>query len=430
MTLFLSIAAALTAAALLFLLPPLLRRRTAAPDDRVAANAAIYREQLEELAADLQRGAIGREEFERASHEIERRIVAEHAASGPQAARHSPLFAAAIAIGLGLPLLAGLGYWKLGNPEGLQNVAAPSDEAHQLTGAQMEALVERLAERMEQKPDNADGWALLGRSLNSLGKHERASAAYAKAAQLLPQNADILADYADALAMAQGRNLEGEPLALVKRALAVDPNHIKALALAGTAEFERHNYPGAIAYWERILKVVPPDTEFTRSVVSSIAEARGLAGASGAPVKDAKPATAKAGATPAKTAETTKAAKAVKEPSTGVSLAGTVSLDPSLAAKAAPGDTVFILARPAEGSRMPLAIARVTVAQLPYRFNLDDSMAMAPGATISSHAQITVVARVSKAGSAAPQKGDIEGSIGPVAPGASGLKIVLSRILD
>lgn len=424
MMLFWSLAAALTAAALAFLLPPLLRRRTAAPDDRIAANAAIYREQLEELAADLQRGAIGKEEFERASREIERRIVAEHAAGGPQAAQHRPLLAAAIAIGLGLPLLAAVGYWNLGNPEGLQNVATPADEAHTLTGAQMEALVERLAERMEKNPDSAEGWALLGRSLNALGRHERAAAAYAKAEKLLPQNADILADYADALAMAQGRNLEGEPFALVKRALAADPDHIKALALAGTAEFERRDYPAAIAYWERILKVVPPDSEFTRSVVGSIAEARGLASAGAAPMKDAKPAAAKDGAAPAK------AAKAAKESAAGASLAGTVSLDPSLAAKAAPGDTVFILARPAAGSRMPLAIARVTVAQLPYRFTLDDSMAMAPGATISSHAQITVVARVSKAGSAAPQKGDIEGSIGPVAPGASGLKIVLSRVLD
>ena len=148
MTLFWALAAALTAAALAFLLPPLLRQRTAGPDDRVAANAAIYREQLEELAADLQRGAIGKEEFERASREIERRIVAEHAASGPQAAQHRPLLAAAIAIGLGLPLLAALGYWKLGNPEGLQNVATAADEAHKLTGEQMEALVERLAERV------------------------------------------------------------------------------------------------------------------------------------------------------------------------------------------------------------------------------------------------------------------------------------------
>jgi cytochrome c-type biogenesis protein CcmH len=428
MTLFWALAAALTAAALAFLLPPLLRRRTAAPDDRVAANAAIYREHLEELAADLQRGAIGKAEFEQASREIERRIVAEHAAGGPQAAGHRPLLAVAITIGLGLPLLAGIGYWKLGNPEGMQNVAAGADEAHRLSGAQMEALVERLAERMEQKPDNAEGWALLGRSLNSLGKHERAAAAYAKAVQLLPQNADVLADYADALAMAQGRNLEGEPFALVKRALTVDPDHVKALALAGTAEFERHNYAGAIAYWERILKVVPPDSEFSRSVIGSIEEARGLAGTAGAAQSPtAKTAAAKAAAPDKATAAPSKAAKA---PATGVSLAGTVSLDPAVAAKAAPGDTVFILARPASGSRMPLAIARITVAQLPYRFTLDDSMAMAPGATISSQAQITVVARVSKAGSAAPQKGDIEGSTGPVAPGASGLAIVLSRVLD
>jgi len=409
MMLFWSLAAALTAAALAFLLPPLLRRRTAAPDARTAANAAIYREQIEELGAELQRGAIDQGEFERASREIERRIVAEHAVGGPQAAQPRPLLAAAIVIGLGLPLLAGLAYWKLGNLEGLQNVAAETDGAHRLTGEQMEALVERLAERMQKRPDDAEGWVLLGRSLNSLGKHERAVAAYARAAQLLPQNADILADYADSVAMAQGRSLEGEPSALLKRALAADPNHVKALALAGTAEFDRRNYAGAIAYWERILKVVPPDTEFTRSVIGSIAEARGLAATVAAPAKTARTA---------------------KTPAAGASIAGTVSLDPSLATKAAPGDTVFILARPAAGSRMPLAIARVTVAQLPYRFTLDDSMAMAPGATISSHAQVTVVARVSKSGSAAPQKGDIEGSVGPVAPGASGLKIALSRVLD
>jgi cytochrome c-type biogenesis protein CcmH len=412
---FWSIAAALTAAALAFLLPPLLRRRTAAPDARVSANAAIYREQLEELAAELRRGAIGKEEFERASREIARRVVAEHAARGPEAARHGPLLGMALAIGLGVPLLAGIGYWKLGNPEGLRPAATAAADPHQMSGEQMEELVEKLAARMEQNPDKAEGWALLGRSLGAIGKYERAAAAYARAAQMLPQDADVLADYADALAMARGRNLDGEPLALVKRALAIDPDHVKALALAGTAEFERRNFGGAIAYWERILKVVPPDTEFTRSVQGSIAEARALGGVAAATPKADKPRAAPAQAAKAP------ASKAVS---------GTVSLEPSLAGKAAPGDTVFILARPAAGSRMPLAIARVTVAQLPYAFRLDDSMAMAPGATISSQAEVTVVARVSKAGSAAPQKGDIEGSAGPVAPGASGLKVVLSRVVD
>jgi cytochrome c-type biogenesis protein CcmH len=423
MILFWSIAAALTAAALAFLLPPLLRARTALPDARAAANAVIYREQLEELAADLRRGAIGKEEFERASREVERRIVAEHAASGPEAAKHRPLLAAALAIGLVLPLAAGLAYWKLGNPEGLQSVAAPTGAGHEVTGAQMAALVERLAARMEQNPDDAEGWALLGRSTRVLGQYERSAAAYAKAAKLRPKDPDVLSDYADSLAMANNQSLEGEPLALVKRALEADPNHVKALALAGTAEFDRKNYAGAIAYWERIQKVATPDTEFARSVAGSIAEARQLGGIAAAPEKGTK-AEAKAQAkaeAPGKTAAA---------PAKGAALSGIVTLDPALAAKAAPDDTVFVLARPASGSRMPLAIARITVAQLPYRFTLDDSMAMAPGATISSHAEVVVVARVSKAGSAVPQKGDIEGSSATVAPGASGLKIVLSRLVD
>ena len=111
-------------------------------------------------------------------------------------------------------------------------------------------------------------------------------------------------------------------------------------------------------------------------------------------------------------------------------LHGVVSIDPGLAAKLSPGDTVFVLARPVSGSRMPLAVARTTVAALPYRFTLDDSMAMAPGVTISSHAKVVVAARVSKSGNAISQKGDIEGISAPVAPGTSGVNVVLSRVID
>ena len=383
MILFWSLAAALTAAALLFLLPPLLRRRTAAPDARVAANAAIYREHLEELAADLQRGAIGKEEFERSSREIERRIVAEYAAGAPEGARHDPQRAAAIAIGLFLPLAALLAYWNLGEPRAIDAEAVRSAGARE-----MGELVEKLAARLEKSPDDAQGWALLGRSLSSLGQPARAARAFARALQLAPEDKDLLVDF------------------------------VKSLALAGRAEFESRNFKGAIEYWERILPFAPPDSEFARSVEESIAEARTQGGIAAAPAPQAKPASAPA------------LKKTAKAPAAAASIAGTVSLDPALAAKAQSSDTVFILARPASGARMPLAVARVTVAQLPYRFTLDDSMAMAPGATISSHAQVMVVARVSKSGSPAPQRGDIEGSIGPVAPGASGLKVVLSRLID
>ena len=425
MTQFWLIAAAMTAAALAFLLPPLLRRRTTAPDLRVAANASIYREQIEELGAELQRGALTQAEFERASREVERRIVAEHAAGAPAPAQHRPARAAAIAIAVLLPVLAGVGYWQLGNPVGLDStlLAAASNAArgHDVTPEQMTALVEKLAARMEQTPDDAEGWVLLGRSRSSLGQYDKAAAAYANAARLMPKDADVLADYADALGMAQGRNLEGEPDKLLQRALALDANHVKTLALAGTLEFDRKNYGGAIGYWERILKVVPPESGFARSVTGSIEEARALSGQ--APQ-------AKAAAKPAPQAKAAAKAGPQAAAKAGGALSGTVSLAPAVAAQAAPGDTVFILARPASGSRMPLAVTRITVAQLPYRFKLDDSMAMAAGATISSQAQVVVVARVSKAGSPAPQKGDIEGTSAPVAPGTAGLNVVLQRVVD
>lgn len=412
MILFWSIAAALTAAALLFLLPPLLRRRVTGPDTHLASNAAIYREQLAELAAELQRGSIGKEEFERSSQEIERRIVAEHADAVPAPATNRPPLAAALAVGLLLPLVVAFGYWQLGNREALSGVA--NEAGHMVSREQVESLVEKLAARMEQSPNDVEGWVLLGRSLSVLGQHERSAQAYARAVKLSPEDAGLLADYADTLGMARGRSLEGEPLALVKRALEIDPQHVKALALAGTAEFDRRNFAAAIGYWEKILTLVPPESEFANSVKGSIAEARSQAGG---------PVVAKAPPAPAAKAKPAAAAG-------GKSLQGTVSIDPKLAAGLAPGDTVFVLARPVSGSRMPLAIARTTVAALPYQFTLDDSMAMAAGATISSHDKVVVAARISKSGNAISQKGDIEGTSEPVAPGASGVRVVLSRIVD
>ena len=193
--------------------------------------------------------------------------------------------------------------------------------------------------------------------------------AYARALQLMPENRELLVEL------------------------------VKTLAIAGRAAFETRDYAGAIGFWEQILPFAPPESEFARTVSESIAEARQLAG----------------------TAPAAKAASALQ---------GSVSLDPKLRGKVSPGDTVFVLARPAEGSRMPLAVVRTTVEKLPFSFTLDDSMAMAAGATSSSHAKVVVVARVSRSGNAAPQKGDIEGISAPVAPGASGIKVSLSRVID
>ena len=364
MILFWSLAAALTAAALLFLLPPLLRSRTTPPDARVTANAAIYREQLEDLAAELQRGALTKEEFARGSREIEHRIVAEHEDGAPAPVTHRPAVAAALAVGLLVPLAVVLGYWQLGEPRALN-----AESAQQIDPKQLAGLAERLSAHLKQAPQDAEGWTLLARAQASLGRYEPAAQAYARALQLNPENRDLLVEF------------------------------IKTLALAGRAEFETQNYPAAIGYWERILPFAPPESEFARTVAESIAEARQLSGA-------------------------------VSAVPGSPSLQGIVSLDPGLKNKVSPGDTVFVLARPVSGSKMPLAVVRTTVDKLPYPFALDDSMAMAPNARLSGHAKVVVAARISRSGNAAPQKGDIEGTSAPVAPGATGVQVVISKTVE
>lgn len=402
MTLFVALASLLVLGALAFVLPPLLRTRGPAASRREAANAEIYRAELAELAAERERGALAEDEYARAVRELESRIVAE-AAQAEREARAGRRPVAALAIAVLLPLAAALGYAWLGTPVALdpevREASAPSRE-------HVEGLVERLWERMHRHPEDADGWALLGRALAALGDYERATQAFAEGVRRAPQDASLLADYADALALARGRRLEGEPLSLARRALELDPNHPKALALAGAGEYQAGNHAAAVRHWERLLSVIPAESDFARELRASLDEARRLAGAP-AEGKAAAPKAAAAGA-----------------------LTGVVSLDPKLAAQVAPDDTVFVIARPADGGRMPLAVARTTVAQLPYRFRLDDSMAMAGGAKLSAQPKVVVAARVSRSGNAMPQKGDIEGVSAPVAPGASDVRVVMARVIE
>jgi cytochrome c-type biogenesis protein CcmH len=262
-------------------------------------------------------------------------------------------------------------------------------------------MVAKLAAHVEKNPDDAQGWMLLARSYYIMGRYPEAVRAYEHATTLAPGDADLLADYADALAVAQGRTLQGKPLELVQRALEIDPDHWKALALAGTAAFERKDYGRAIAYWEQLRRVVPGDSEIGRSVDASIAEARELAG--GKPAAAATPKTAAA----------------------SPKVAGKVSLAPALAASAAPTDTVFIFARATSGPPMPLAVLRRQVKDLPFEFTLDDSMAMAPNRRLSAFAEVVVGARVSRSGNATPQSGDLQGLSRPVKVGTTGVTVVI-----
>lgn len=413
MILFWSVASIFIAAALLLLLPPLLRRRTGgAVVSRKATNVAVYRDQLRELEQDLAAGVVSRDGYDEAKREIERRLL-DDVGDGMEESAHAGAAGrnAAVVVGAALPLVAFALYFAVGNFPALLPGAAssPQSEAHNLSEAQIRELTGRLAARMEKEPDNVEGWTMLGRSYTALGEFAAAARAYGNAVARSGSDAALLADYADALAMAQGKRLDGEPEKLIERALAIDPQNLKALALAGSAAFERRDYPAAAAYWERILKVVPEDSQFTQSVRASIAEARQLAKQAGAPAPVARAPTAPEKAPPAANA-----------------VSGVVQLAPALAARVAPDDTLFVFARAVEGPRMPLAVVRATAKDLPFKFTLDDRNAMAAGMKLSSHKQVIVGARISKAGTATPQSGDLEGVSQPVEIGASNVTVLVS----
>jgi cytochrome c-type biogenesis protein CcmH len=378
MILFWAIGAALAAAALVLVLRPLLFHRPREGLSPPQANLSVYRDHLRELDADLASGKLAAADYERARTELEARLL-EDVVEEP-ARRRGSTRALTAALALAVPLGAAALYFAIGNPDAIDSPAV-----------HLETMVQRLAAHLRENPDDTAGWKLLGRSYASLERFPEAADAYARAAVRAPRDAQLLADFAEALAMARGRRLEGEPEQLIARALELEPANLKALALAGTAAFARKEYAAAAAQWEKMLPLVPAGSEDARSIQASVDEARSLIGK-----KD---------------------------------LTGTVSLSPRLAGKASPDDTVFIFARAAEGPPMPLAILRKQVRDLPLAFSLDDSMAMAPGMRLSGFPRVIVAARVSKSGEAAPRPGDLQGASAPVANDAEGVNVVIDSVV-
>src|SRR6266568_6877788 len=274
MSVFLVIGALLVAGALLFIVPPLVRRGSRPGVTRDAVNAAVYRDQLRELESDLRAGTLAADQYEKARSEIEARLLADIGRGDAPAGSARGTRAAAVALGLAVPICALAVYVAVGNPRALAPQAAQEDTPHELSAQQFEALVSRLAARLKDNPEDAEGWMMLGRSYAILGRFPDAARAYSNAAARKPRDAQLLADYADALAMAQGRRLEGEPERIIARALAVDPANVKARLLAGTVAFNRNDYAGAVSHWERVLGAVPGESEMARRIRSSIAEAR------------------------------------------------------------------------------------------------------------------------------------------------------------
>ncbi len=364
------------------------------------------------------------------------------AASASASASASTPTPAPAAVRAPRPLVAGVaafvlafavgGYAWLGNRVGWSvgpGEPGPQQAAHATESAQVETMIERLAERLKSKPDDAEGWSMLGRTYNSLGRATEALAAYKRAYELRPQDAQVLADYADGLAVVNNRTLDGEPERLIMQAVKLDPANVKALALAGTVAFNHNDFKAAVDYWERAIQASEPGGDFAKQLQGALAEARQrggmppVAAAPGAPGADLfAPA-------PAEPAAAVNAANANAPAATAgaEAITGRLTLKAELKGQVGPDDTVFIFARAPTGSKMPLAILRKKVSDLPLDFKLDDSLAMSPAARLSSASQVVVGARISKTGNAMPSPGDLQVLSAPMALGARDVRIEIAE---
>lgn len=398
----------LTLLVLALLCWPLLRRRSGDGASRRAINTAIYRDQLADLERDLASGALSQADYAGAREEIERRVLEDVAAdTAPTDTAPRRLPRTALALAVTLPLAAALLYVVLGTPAALDPAARQGPQA---SAAEIEKMVATLAAKLEKDPGNLEGWAMLGRSYLVTGRLADAAKAFDKAGPAMEASTELMLQVAELSAELNEGRIEGRGRELLQRVLKAEPQNPQALVLAGTDAFFRQQYADAVRHWEAVLAQLPPGSPDAQNLTAGIEKARSLQGEA--------PAGARA------------RAEAKPPAAAGKTVSGRVTLAPALAGKASPDDVVFIFARAAEGPRMPLAVVRTRVADLPQDFTLDDSMALSPEFKLSSAGTLRIEARVSKSGDATARPGDLRGESGPVQPGASKLGIVIDTRVE
>lgn len=416
MSVFLVVGGLLLVGVLAALLYPLLKRQPAQREETTGQselNLIVLREQLAEVERDIREGRISEEGGRQSREELERRVL-EYTTDMPvEAQSGSRKVKLAVALAIAFPIAIGALYWTLGAPGAVvpgKQVAAGKDGQHALSPEQITAMVERLSLRLQENPNDGAGWLMLARSYAVLGRYPESAAAFGRAVSLLPPDAQNFADFADIIAMSQGKRLAGDPERLVQRALEIDPRNVKALALSGTIAFDRQDYGQAIREWQKVLALVPEDSAAAAGIQGSIRDAENRMAISGK--------------------QATESGKAAGDaPAAAAKLSGTVELDPKLRSAIKPGDTLFVFARAVNGPKMPVAMLRAKADEMPISFTLDDSMAMAPQFKLSTVGQVVVGARVSKSGDALARAGDLEGLSSPVSVGGN-VKIIINSIVQ
>ncbi len=406
--------------ALAFVLPALLRTRARTTQAaRRDVNIAVYRDQLKEMDADRANGLLSEAQYQAAKLELEARLADDALAAddSPEPARVGSR-RLGFALGTLLPAAAfGLYFW-LGNPASLIAVADANSSAAQ-PGADGEAaghdfmkMIEKVEEKTRTNPDDGEAWSMLAKSYSVVERWPEALQAYEKAAKLLPKDASVWSGYAEAVAITNNRELAGKPMELVQKALEINPDDMKGLELSGIYAYQEKNFAQASFFFKKLYKLMPPESPYAQDILAAQKEAdrlvqtglTGLDNLSNPPPAEEKAAAAAPGAT----------------------IKGSIDIAPALKSKVAATDVLFLFARAGQGGP-PVAAIRASAGKFPLEFELNDSMAMNPGNTLSRHQQVVLVARVSKSGNPMAQAGDLEGTVADVKVGATGVKIVIDQ---
>ncbi len=423
-------AAAMTAIALLWIIPSLVRKPAQSTADQYEQNILIAREKLRELEESRDTGRIPLDDFESTRAELEQglafdisQLESAEPSDGDQGTAHAPGILLPLLITFLVPVLAGVLYLSIGTPAALfpSGVAGANQETAG-SGQQapnVDQMMAQLKDRLKANPDNARGWRILARSSMSLQRYDDAVSAFEQLNKLVPNDADILVQFADALAMQAGGSLGGRTTELLNRALEINPDQPQGLWLSGMAAERRGEFQIALNHWNRLMPMLSEDPQSKTELAGLIRDL--LANAKNVGIElDSGNTGNRVHTTSSEPVATTATA----------SIRVTVSLAPELASETVPDDTVFVFARATDGPSMPLAAAKKRVADLPFEVSLDDSSAMLPNTKLSSFENISIVARISKSGQPTAISGDLEGRLENLQVDASSdVKIVISKLV-
>jgi len=397
------IVASMLLLALLFVVLPLISKKEFPKGDDVnQRNIQIARDRLAELKANKAIGGISEAHYEEQVAELELTLSDDLGISEPSSQTKAQGRWLAYVLIVAVPLLSITLYGLLGDYQAIgrandptQNAEAQTENPEMPSPEAINNMVAKLADKLKNDPDNLEGWVMLGKSYKVLERHADAVKAYERAYQLAQDNADVILPYAEAITLASGGNWAGKPMELVQKVLKREPGHVTALWFAAVANAQQDDKKTALVYLRKLVSVLPENSQDKHQIEEIIANTeKQLSGKLLEPAMKAQN-------------------QAVKMPGLTVE----VSIAPGFKSRVKPETAVFIYAQALSGPKMPLAIVRKQVSDLPLSVSLSDADGMMPNLKLSAFKQVKLLARVSSSGNAMPQPGDLLGVIETVDTG-------------